>query len=107
MEFLGEDSISYSLLKDQPDIDAEKTFKLIIENMQKLWQAGIVHADLNEFNIMMRGDFPILIDFAQGVRKEHPLAMEFLRKDCENIAKFFAKRGVDTNAEEVLREVTR
>ncbi len=105
MEFLGENAVPYSLLKDQPDIDAEKILEQVIENMQKLWHAGLVHADLNEFNIMMNGDKPILIDFAQCVKKEHPLATQFLQQDCYNIAKFFSKRGAKTSAEEVLASV--
>ncbi len=107
MEFLGENSIPHSLLKDCPleENEIEKIYEQIVENMVKLWRNGFVHADLNEFNIMTDGQKMWFIDLAQAVRKEHPLALEFLQKDCENIAKFFAKKGVETSKEEILSAV--
>jgi RIO kinase 1 len=33
-----------------------------------------------------------IIDVSQSVENDHPLAMEFLRKDCTNITSFFGRR---------------
>ncbi len=109
MEFLGQNGISYTLLKDYPlqnNEEAEIVYEAILENLEKFWRHGFVHADLNEFNIMTDQGKVWFIDFAQAVRKEHPLSFQFLEKDCENIAKFFKKRGVDTSKEEVWKRVT-
>ena len=108
MQFLGEGGISYTLLKDYPfdNFDnVQQIYEKIVENMEKFWRHGFVHEDLNEFNILVNNNEMWFIDFAQSVRKEHPLATYFLEKDCENIAKFFAKKGVETSKEEVLASV--
>ncbi|MBI4406320.1 serine protein kinase RIO [Candidatus Micrarchaeota archaeon] len=105
MKFIGESGVPFPLLKDAEITNAGNMFGNVVKNMQKLWKAGFVHADLNEFNIITDGRNVWFIDFAQGVRKEHPHAGEFLEKDCENIAKYFSKRGVDTSKEKVTASV--
>ncbi len=107
MQFLGEKGVPYSRLKELPleEVDVSKLFEKIVDNMAKLWRKGYVHADLNEFNILTDGERVWLIDWAQSVKKEHPLARQFLEADCRNIAKFFAKNGVDTSEKEVMASV--
>jgi RIO kinase 1 len=35
-----------------------------------------------------------MIDVSQSVEHDHPRALEFLRKDCQNVTDFFDKKGV-------------
>ncbi len=107
MEFLGENGIPYSLLKDYPleEGEVEKIYEKIVQNTAKLWRRGFVHADLNEFNIMANGENMWFIDVAQMVKKEHPLALQFLKRDCENVAIFFKKKGVETDREKIMATV--
>ncbi len=105
MQFLGRNGVPFPLLKDAGITDPRRIYKKVVENMALLWQARLVHADLNEFNIVTDGKNIWFIDFAQCVRREHPHAVEFLEKDCWNIAKFFAKKGIATSKEEVLASV--
>ncbi len=109
MQFLGEGGIPYSLLKNLPmddvDVNVQGLFDKVIDNMKKMWKHGFVHADLNEFNILTDGTNLWFIDMAQSVKKQHPLSMQFFEKDCNNIARFFAKHGVDTSKEEVMASV--
>jgi len=92
MEFLGEGEVSYPMLKDAVIKDPKKVFNKIKRDIKRLYQkAGIVHADLSEYNILMAKEEPILIDFAQAVVREHPLANEFLKRDVFNLTKFFGK----------------
>jgi RIO kinase 1 len=92
MEFLGEGDISYPMLKNAVLQDPKKVFSRIKRDMKLLYhKAGLVHADLSEYNILMAKEEPVMIDFAQAVVKEHPRSEEFLKRDTSNITKFFQK----------------
>jgi serine/threonine-protein kinase RIO1 len=43
---------------------------------------------------MMVGADPVLIDFAQAVTVEHPMAQVFLERDLMQLNQYFAKIGV-------------
>jgi RIO kinase 1 len=104
MSFLGENGIAYTPLYKIKDPDNEY-FYSIIEDVKKLYKAGIVHSDLSEFNILI-GDKPYLIDFAQGVLLSHPKAEQFLENDINNILRFFKKTGkINMSLQEVLSYV--
>jgi RIO kinase 1 len=52
------------------------------------------------------GDRLVIIDLGSAVLASHPMAQEFLRKDVENIYRFFSRLGVDTGSpEEFLEEL--
>ena len=105
MELLGENGIPYALLKDVVLENPEKTMNEILENARKAYGKGLVHADLNEYNIVIKKEIPYLIDWGQGVLKTHPRAEEFLLKDVGNIVKYFKKLGVERNLEETIEFV--
>lgn len=108
MEFIGAEGVPAPLLKDLPNVD-EELYQEIIASVDKLYtRAGLVHADLSEYNIMVDDDKLYLIDFGQAVSIKHPMSWEFLRRDISNILKFFRKSGVDVpEEEEVLRWLRR
>jgi len=106
MEFLGVGGIQSALLSEVVLEDAEKTFETIAQNMEKVFSAGLVHADLSEYNVMLHKGEPYFIDFAQGVSLKHPRAAEWLEKDCANVAKFFSKAGVRITGKDLLARVT-
>ncbi len=92
MEFIGKDDIPSPILKDARLDDPEKVFETIRSYMKKLYKYGnLVHADLSEYNILMKDDMPVLIDISQGVIREHPRSEEFLKRDVSNICRFFSK----------------
>jgi len=63
--------------------------------MRKMYQnAGLVHADLSPYNLLVSGDNIYVIDLAQAVSTDHSHSSEFLRRDCFNITKFFRCRFV-------------
>jgi len=74
--------------------NSEKTLKEILTNIRKAYvKAGIVHADLSEFNIILQPNWHILIiDWPQYVGKEHPNAEELLERDIRNIVHFFKRK---------------
>lgn len=99
------------LLKEVPPLeDPEEVAYEILENIKKLWKdVEIVHGDLSEYNIMITEDEEILIiDWPQWVSKYHPSAYMLLKRDVENIVKFFKRKyRVTLNGESFLEEVVK
>lgn len=104
MEFIGEEGIRAPLLKEAADSleDPEGFYEMVLGNVRKMvCNAGLVHGDLSEYNIMIFRDEPVIIDVSQAVSLKHPNARSFLIKDLNNINTFFAKKyGFKTVNEE-------
>ncbi|MFW6449378.1 MAG: RIO1 family regulatory kinase/ATPase, partial [Halobacteriota archaeon] len=47
----------------------------------------------------------VVIDVGQAITTHHPNAEEFLRRDCENVANFFANQGADVDADALYAAV--
>ncbi|MCG7853580.1 MAG: serine protein kinase RIO [Methanosarcinaceae archaeon] len=106
MEFMGEQGNSYPLLKDVAleNEEAQRIFDTIAAYMRTLYlDANLVHADLSEYNIMIdpHDMTPILIDMGQSVILEHAHANDFLRRDIQNIIRFFKRFGVKVSPDEL------
>jgi RIO kinase 1 len=101
MEFLGEGELPYPTMEMLGPKNPEKELKSILEDVRRMYRAGLVHADLSEYNIL-NGDIPYLIDFSEGVVLGHPSASKFLERDVVNILKFYSKYGVKKDLEKVL-----
>jgi RIO kinase 1 len=109
MELIGKDGIAAPLLKDaelEPPIDHESILKSIIEDITKAYkQAKLVHADLSEYNILYWKERPWFIDVGQAVLTSHPMALNFLFRDLQNVIYLF--RPPDKAESEVEEEFTR
>ncbi|MEM3381579.1 MAG: RIO1 family regulatory kinase/ATPase [Candidatus Bathyarchaeia archaeon] len=72
--------------------------KEILRNIRRSYlRANLIHADLSEFNILVKSDGEILIiDWPQCIDVRHPNAHEYLRRDIMNIIECF-KRKVGVN----------
>ncbi|MHC1636572.1 MAG: serine/threonine-protein kinase RIO2 [Candidatus Nezhaarchaeales archaeon] len=94
------------VITDLPD--PLQTFTEIIENIKKAYhEASIVHADLSEFNVIVKPDFDILIiDWPQWVPKNHPRSFEYLKRDITNLSRFFNRRfGLSIDVEGILKDI--
>ncbi|MEM4704901.1 MAG: serine/threonine-protein kinase RIO2 [Candidatus Bathyarchaeia archaeon] len=81
----------------------------ILRNVRKAYlKAGIIHADLSEYNIILRnGRHILIIDWPQYVTREHPNALLLLERDVKNVLRFFSrKRILKYNFKEALDYVT-
>jgi len=95
MEFIGKNGNPAPLLRETPLDHPARVYDKIAEAVRTLYQkARLVHGDLSEYNIMMLGKQPVLIDFAQAVSPEHPMASVFLRRDMATLNEYFTKLGV-------------
>jgi RIO kinase 1 len=79
--------------------------KLYDELKRAMWlmyhKAGIVHADLSEYNILYYRKNPYIIDVGQSVSIKHPMAEDFLERDIKNIVSFFTKKDVTCNVKDL------
>jgi RIO kinase 1 len=107
MEFIGEDFSPYPKLKDVNIENPEAGFKRVLDDIRNLWQKEkLVHGDLSEYNILLDSEGELyFIDFSQGVHTSHPEAEELLRRDIENVAKFFRKQGAEIDTEKAYSSV--
>lgn len=94
MEFAGKDEKPYPLLKDVQleEATAKKVYDILRDYIKRLYMdAELIHADLSEYNVLIETEEmePILIDMGQSVTPEHPKADQFLRRDIQNIVRYF------------------
>ena len=101
MGFLGEGELPYPTMNMVGPLHGEKDLDSILLDVRAMYRAGLVHADLSEYNIML-GDFPYLIDFGQGVVRDHPHAVKFLERDVAVILRYFEKNGIKRDLEKTL-----
>lgn len=100
MEFLGEGGLPYQTM-NMCGPRGEKDLESILGDIRGMYRAGLVHADISEYNIML-GDAPYLIDFGQGVVTRHPNSMKFLERDLGNVIKYFSKFGMKRDLDKTL-----
>ena len=63
--------------------------------MERMYnECHLVHADLNEFNMLWFEGRVYVIDVSQSVEPSHPHGLEFLLRDCKNVSAYFSKKGV-------------
>jgi len=95
MEFIGKEGIRAPSLKNFYPKNPDKIYKMILNYVKTLYQkADLIHGDLSEYNIMIWNKTPVIFDMSQAVPSTHPLADELLKRDIENINKFFKRLNV-------------
>ncbi|MBA4437647.1 MAG: serine protein kinase RIO, partial [Nitrosopumilaceae archaeon] len=69
-------------------------------------KAKLVHGDFSEYNIFKTDDRLVVFDLGSAVDLRHPNSKEFLKRDINNITRFFKKRGmVVENSDDVFTEI--
>jgi len=87
----------------------EKILKEILRNVRKAYlKAHVIHADISEYNIILKPDGHILIiDWPQYVMTDHVNAEKLLERDLKNILTFFKRKfNVEVEAAEACDYVT-
>ncbi|MGD9963293.1 MAG: serine protein kinase RIO [Thermoplasmata archaeon] len=108
MEYIGDESEPARQLRNVALEDPEKVARKILDYMRLSYsKAYLVHCDLSEFNILILAGEPVIIDVGQAVHRDHPNALEWLRRDLNNIARYFRKKDVEIDVEAELREITK
>jgi RIO kinase 2 len=74
--------------------DAPAVLEEILVNVRKAFlDAGVVHGDLSDYNIILKPDMHILIiDWPQFVTRKHPNAEDLLERDLKNVLGYFSRK---------------
>jgi len=93
IEFVGKNGVpAKTLLESKVN---KKDFDMAISILKKLYKdAKLVHADYSEYNIFKTEKGLVVFDLGSAVDLQHPNSNEFLKRDINNITKFFVKRGL-------------
>jgi RIO kinase 1 len=105
MEFIGKTGEAAPRLKEKPFSEPAKQYEILCEYLARMVNAKLIHADLSEYNILNNDEELVIIDVGQAVTTMHPNAKEFFTRDIQNMSKYFAKNGVDTNFEKMYSKV--
>jgi len=105
MEFIGKGDELAPALKDKDPKNPKKFFEDVVDNMKKLYKAGLVHADLSAFNILNWEEKPVFIDFSQCSSLQDPRAEEYLLRDIHNICTYFKKQGLKVDENVLLKKI--
>ncbi len=106
MEYLQTDGDRAKRLSEVHVENPEIAYEVVREYMRRLYNAGLVHGDLSEYNIVVQDEQLYFLDMGQGVTVHHPNAEEFLERDCENVAAFFRRQGMDVESRACYDAVT-
>ncbi len=97
MRFLGEDGFNAPRLKDAR-FSTRQAASACMQTMLHLRaifiECRLVHGDFSEYNLLWYNKKVWVIDVSQAVEHDHPNALLFLRKDCENMIVFFRRLRV-------------
>jgi RIO kinase 1 len=105
MEYIGTDTGRAKRLSEVEIENPETAYEVVREYMRRLYDAGLVHGDLSEYNVVFHEGQLVVIDLGQAVTVHHPNHGEFLERDCVNVANFFRRQGVATDPEQLLAYV--
>ena len=98
MEFIDGPQLNKITLSDPED-----GLNMILDEVGRALNLGIIHSDLSEFNIMIAESGPKIIDWPQAVEVTHPHAQELLERDIGNVLRFFERKyRMETSLEKAL-----
>jgi len=107
MDFVGENGApAKQLLNSEVD---ENDYTQAISILSALYQkAKLVHGDFSEYNIFKTKNGLVVFDLGSAVDLRHPNSKEFLKRDINNITKFFNKRGILVeDSDKIFEEITK
>ena len=108
MQYLGSAELPAPQLKSVVIPDPQAVYDQLISDIDLMYhEAGLVHADLSEYNILWWEDSAFIIDAGQAVVHEHPRSLEFLHRDIHNINRFFKKFDISlSSTEKIYSDIT-
>jgi len=100
MEFIPGVTLNRCVLEKPGEVLDE-----ILGNVRNAYHAGVIHADLSEYNVMHDSSRVYLIDWPQWVSTDHPNAGDLLARDIGNITRYFSRRYKLKVSSDQAREV--
>jgi RIO kinase 1 len=93
MEFLGGEQACPRLSEARlPAAVAPAFRKELLDGVEKMLTLDIVHGDLSPYNVLVRDNRPVIIDFPQAIDPRfHSEAARILERDLANVLKHFER----------------
>ena len=108
MEFIGTDGQAAPRLaqvRDEPAVLRDYLAQ-VVEIVGQFTRAGLVHGDLSAYNLLVHEGRIVVIDLPQIVDVvSNPNGLDFLHRDCVNIADWFTRRKVDCDGEALFADL--
>lgn len=98
MSFLGSGSSPSPRLKDVhlSEKQMKESYSQVIDIMYRMYrECDLIHGDLSEYNLLWHKNNLFVIDVSQSMSSTHPMANNFLYRDCENLYEFYKKSGLN------------
>jgi RIO kinase 1 len=108
MEFIGDVDRAAPRLANArlSRADAASAWQQLLASVRALVAAGVVHGDLSAYNLLWWEDELVFIDFPQAVDlAANPSGLDFLHRDVRNVCRYFERRGVEHDPEEVFADL--
>jgi len=110
MEFIGSpDGVAAPRLAQVHPTRAEgdALYRQVVRTLGAFADAGLAHGDLSAYNILVHDGRVVFIDVPQAVDiVGNPQGFTYLRRDCENICRWFLGHGVpDADADALFSDL--
>ncbi len=114
MRYLGDGEGPAPRLKDVRLEDPTSFVTAVLDGIEGLARAGVVHGDLSAFNILVHGHEPWFIDFSEAFRIDRvgtsswirlEEANEALRHGVAALGQYFGRYGVAVDAEPLIARI--
>ncbi len=105
LEFIGEHGVAAPRLAQSDAAGRELVglFAQVVEIVLGFARAGCAHGDLSPYNLLVHWGRVVVIDLPQLVDViVNPNGMALLERDCRNVCAWFARRGVECDADELF-----
>ena len=88
------------------EAQAREYHRALIREVVRMLCAGIVHGDLSEYNVLVGGDGPVIIDLPQAVDAAgNNSARIMLERDVDNLTAYFGRFAPELRATDYGREI--
>ncbi len=104
MQYIGNKEVAKLLKINHPE-NPKEFAKELINDIKRMYKAGLVHGDLSEFNILNYKDKPVIIDLSHGMKLNYPNVEEYLERDIINTCNFFNKLGLNLDKDKIIKEI--
>lgn len=86
--------------------EAQVHFQMLLKQVVLMLCAGVIHGDLSEFNILLSGDGPVIIDLPQAVDAAgNNHARDMLERDVGNLTGYFGRFAPELLKTEYGKEI--
>ncbi len=114
MRYLGDENGPAPRLHDVRLDDPEPMLVAVLEGVEALARAGVVHGDLSAFNVLVCGGLPWFIDFSEGFRIDRvgnsswirlTEATAALQHGLRALGAYFRRYGLEVDGETLVARI--